>query len=57
MVDCSPRKVWSDGLKSPSPEGASQDQSALTERDGSGLERKKSLVAWLGCVSVSCGMA
>lgn len=48
MVDCSPRKAWSDGLKSPSPAGASQGQSALTERGGSGLGRKKGLVARLG---------
>lgn len=31
--DSSPRKVWSDGTKSPNQDGARQDQSALMEKD------------------------
>lgn len=45
--DNSPRRVWSDGTKSPNQDGAHQDQSALVEKGRVRPVGKKSLVACL----------
>lgn len=54
--DGSPRKVWSDGAKSPNQDRACQDPSALWRRAGSAWGGRTRWPAWAECQGPGNGL-